>query len=294
MTEDRRLGLLALALTIFCFGTLWTAGKIAVDHVPPLWFTAGRFAIGAAAIGLALAAFGRLRPPPRADLPLVLSIGGLMFGVYSSIFQTALEFVHAGRATLLGYTPTIFVTPAAVLLLGERLSRRRLAGLLAAVAGFLVLFNPLEFDWSDADALRGNAMIVFCVVMWSGVILHIRTHRQASDTLQLVPWFLLVACCVASASALALEGPPDFEVTGTVAGLYLYSGIVASGIGNWGVTTAIRSLPSAVSTVGLLGVPVVALVISILFLGEVLTYSLAVGICLIAGGIALVAFSRDG
>ena len=291
--EQRRLGLLALTLTVFCFGTLWTASKIAIDHVPPLWFTAGRFAIGGVFVASILAACGQLRAPPRADVPIILSVGGLMFGVYSSIFQNALEFVHAGRATILGYTTTIFVTPAAVLFLGERLSRTRLIGLLAAVAGFLALFNPAELDWSDADTLVGNGMILFCVVLWSGVILHLRVHRQASDTLQLVPYFLLTAFVVASVAALSFEGVPDFEMTGTAWALYLYCGIVASGLGNWGVTTAIRNLPSAVSTVGLLGVPVLALVISVLLLEEKLTHSLAAGICLIVGGIAAVTLSKE-
>ena len=293
MTENRRLGLLALALTVFCFGTLWTAGKFAIDHVPPLWFTAGRFAIGGLFIASLLALQGRLCLPARADIPIILSVGGFMFGVYSSIFQSALEFVHAGRATILGYTTAIFVTPAAVVFLGERLSRLRLAGLFAAIAGFMVLFNPLELDWSDRDVLVGNAMVVFCVIMWSGVILHIRVHRQVSDTLQLVPFFLLVACTVATCSALVFEGLPEFEVTETVVWLYLYSGAIASGLGNWGVTTAIRNLPSAVSTVGLLGVPVLALVISVAFLGEVLTWSLTAGIVLITAGITIVTLSKD-
>lgn len=293
MTENRRLGLSALALTVFCFGTLWTAGKFAIDHVPPLWFTAGRFAVGGLFVALLLAAAGRLRLPARADVPIVLSVGGLMFGVYSSVFQSALEHVHAGRATILGYTTAIFVTPVAALFLGERLTPLRLAGLLAAVAGFLILFNPLELDWTDRGVLLGNGMIVFCVILWSGVILHLRVHRQVSDTLQLVPFFLLVACAVAGCAALAFEGLPAFELTETALWLYLYSGIVASGLGNWGVTTAIRNLPSAVSTVGLLGVPVLALVISVLFLGEILTWSLAAGIVLIVAGIAIVTLSRD-
>ena len=291
--ENRRLGLVALAVTIFCFGTLWTAAKVAVDHVSPLWFTAGRFATGAIAISLVAAAFGQFRLPPRADVPIILSVGCLMFGVYSSIFQNALEFVHAGRATILGYTPAIFVTPAAVFLLGEGLSRTRLIGLIAAITGFLTLFNPLELDWSDSKALLGNGLIVFCVLLWSCVILHLRVHRQVSDTLQLVPYYLLTACVVASVFAAIFEGRPSFEMTGTVWSLYLYTGLVCSALGNWAVTTAIRNLPSAVSTVGFLGVPVLALIISITFLGERLTISLGLGILLIIGGITVVTISKD-
>jgi drug/metabolite transporter (DMT)-like permease len=76
--------------------------------------------------------------------------------------------------------------------------------------------------------------------------------------------------------------------------LFLYAGVVGSGIGNWGVTTAILNLPATTSTVGLLGVPVFATVLSVLFLGEALTLPLGAGLILIVGGIAAVTIARDG
>ncbi|MEE2721910.1 MAG: DMT family transporter [Pseudomonadota bacterium] len=293
MGQNRRVGFIALFTTIFCFGTLWTTAKISVDYLPPLWFTAGRFAIGGVFVAIILHLQGRLRLPDKADVPIILSVGGIMLGLYSSIFQNALVFVHAGRATVLGYTTAIFVTPVAVLFLGERLSLQKLLGLLAAIFGFLALFSPTEMDWSDRDVLAGNGLLVLCVLLWSAVILHLRVHRQVSDTLSLVPWYLMVSFTVATVSALIFEGPPNFEVSGTGWVLYLYAGIVCSGVGNWGVTTAILNLPATTSTVGLLGVPVFAMILSVLFLGEALTLSLGIGMILIIGGIAAVTLARE-
>lgn len=291
LSENRRLGFVALVTTIFCYGTLWTAGKIAIDYVPPLWFTAGRFAIGSLFIAAVLWSQGRLKLPGRADLPIVLSVGGVMLGMYSSIFQNALQFVDAGRATILGYTTAIFVTPLAILFLGERLSRLKGIGLAAALSGFLVLFSPAEMDWSNPDVVLGNGLLVLCVALWSAVIMHLRAHRQVSDTLSLVPWYLLVAGLVAMISALIFEGPPVFEVSATGWLLFLYTGIVCSGIGNWGVTTAIMNLPATTSSICLLGVPVFATIVSVLFMGEALTLPLIAGLCLIIGGIAAVTLS---
>ena len=293
MGQNRRVGFIALFTTIFCFGTLWTTAKISVDYLPPLWFTAGRFAIGGVFVAIILHLQGRLRLPDKADVPIILSVGGIMLGLYSSIFQNALVFVHAGRATVLGYTTAIFVTPVAVLFLGERLSLQKLLGLLAAIFGFLALFSPTEMDWSDRDVLAGNGLLVLCVLLWSAVILHLRVHRQVSDTLSLVPWYLMVSFTVATVSALIFEGPPNFEVSGTGWVLYLYAGIVCSGVGNWGVTTAILNLPATTSTVGLLGVPVFSMILSVLFLGEALTLSLGIGMILIIGGIAAVTLARE-
>jgi drug/metabolite transporter (DMT)-like permease len=290
--ENRRLGFAALATTVFCYGTLWSSAKLSLSYVPPLWFTAGRFAIGAAFIVAVLVVQGRFRLPPRQDIPVILSVGGLMLGAYSSIFQSALEYVHAGRASILGYTTTVFVAPVAVLLLGERLKGLRLVGLVASVAGLAALFNPVEFDWSDPVTLKGNAMLILTAMIWSAVILHLRVHRQQADTLQLAPWQLLVAFTVSSISALVLEGVPDFPIGREAAAFFAYGGIVATGLGIWGVTTTFRNLPTAVSTVGLLGVPVIALAVSVAFLGEPLTLSLCIGLVLIVGGIAAVTFAR--
>ena len=230
--ENRRLGFIALVTTIFCYGTLWTAGKVAIDFIPPLWFTAGRFAIGSLFIAAVLSTQGRLKLPDRADLPIIMSVGGVMLGMYSSIFQNALQFVDAGRATILGYTTAIFVTPLAILFLGERLSRLKCLGLTAALSGLLILFSPIDMNWSNPDVVLGNALLVVCVMLWSTVIMHLRVHRQISDTLSLVPWYLLVSGVVAMISALIFEGTPVFEVSRTGWLLFLYTGVVCSGIGN--------------------------------------------------------------
>ncbi|MEC7943816.1 MAG: DMT family transporter [Pseudomonadota bacterium] len=289
---NHALGSVALVTTILCFGTLWTCAKLSLDYLPPLWFTAVRFGIGGLFIATVLWVQGRLAIPDRADIPIILSVGGIMFGVYSSIFQCALEFIHAGRATVLGYTTAIFVTPIAILFLGERLNRVTLLGLVSALVGFLLLFNPGELDWSNKKLVFGNAMLIACVILWSGVIIHLRVHRRVTDTLALVPWYLLVAFIVAATAAIIYEGSPVFEVGITGWAIFLYAGVVCSGIGNWGVTTAIMNLPATTSTIGLLGVPVLALVISVAFLGEILTWSLLFGLVLIIFGIVAVTFSQ--
>ena len=55
-------------------------------------------------------------------------------------------------------------------------------------------------DWTDRNVLIGNGLLVLCVMLWSGVILHLRVHRQVSDTLSLVPWYLVVSGLVAGLS----------------------------------------------------------------------------------------------
>ncbi len=56
----------------------------------------------------------------------------------------------------------------------------------------------------------------------------------------------------------------------------------------WCVASSIRYLGAVPTSVGLLGGPMVAIVTSVLFLGEAFTLTLGGGLVLILGGIALV------
>ena len=286
--ENRKLGFTALITTVFCFGTLWTSAKLSIDYLPPLWFTASRFAIGAAFVALVLALQGRLKFQTAQIYRSSYPSAALCWGFIRRFFN-ALKCMREGQRPLA--IPPQFVTPIAVLFLGERLTRLKIFGLASAMFGFLLLFSPAELDWSDRDVLIGNGLLVVCVLLWSCVILHLRVHRQVTDTLALVPWYLVTSFMVAAVSGLIFEGPPAFEVTKAGWAILLYAGIVGSGIGNWGVTTAIMNLPATTSTIGLLGVPVFAMIISVAFLGETLTWPLLLGLVLIVCGIAAVTLS---
>ena len=60
----------------------------------------------------------------------------------------------------------------------------------------------------------------------------------------------------------------------------------------WSVASSIRYLGAVTSTVGLLGGPVFAITISVLFLDEALTLTLGGGLVLILSGIAMVSLAQ--
>jgi drug/metabolite transporter (DMT)-like permease len=93
--------------------------------------------------------------------------------------------VEAGRAAILAYTTLIWVTPLAVLFLGERLTPLKTIGLLCGLGGVFVLFNPLGFDWSSRSLLVGNGFLIAGALAWALCILHVRAHPFRLSPLQL-------------------------------------------------------------------------------------------------------------
>lgn len=109
---------LLLALVLLG-GSNWPIMKVGITLIPPFWFAVVRLGLGALTLFLLLAALGRLRLPPREDLPVVCSVGLLQMASYLALVNLALESVPAGRSAVLAYTTPFWVAPGAALLLGS-------------------------------------------------------------------------------------------------------------------------------------------------------------------------------
>ena len=287
--EPSRWHLIAAFLAVYLiWGSTYLAIRVAIETIPPLWYATMRIGLGAAILFGVLAAMGQLKWPTRHDLPLVISVAVIMMATYTVLMHLALQYVEAGRAALLGYITPLWVVPAAYLFLGERPSRRRLVGVAIALVGLVVLFNPTSFDWDDGDVVAGNLMLVFCAMCWSVCIIHIRKHQPLRTPFQLAPFQLSLAMVLIGIFALAFDPLPTFPFSLREFAVLGYGGFIGTAIAMLSVTTCLRYLPTTISTVGLLGVPVFALVLSVLFLGETLTPELATGVVLILIGIAFV------
>jgi drug/metabolite transporter (DMT)-like permease len=287
MRTEHRDGMLLLVTAVLGWALTWPVNKVVLMTVPPLWAVALRSSIGTATVFVLSLALGRLALPPRGDLPVLLS-NSLLHMVGFAVFASfGLQLIAAGRSVVLAYTTPLWVTPAARVFLGEPLTARRAVGTLVGLAGLAVLFNPLAFSWTNGQALLGNALILAAAVLWAGSILHTRGHRWRTTPFALLPWQTLLATIVLVAISLAVEGVPAFEWTPGLFALLLYGGVAGTTVPYWALTMATRRLPATTVSLGLLGTPVLSILISTLWLREPLTLSLLAAVALIVGGIGI-------
>jgi drug/metabolite transporter (DMT)-like permease len=284
---SRRAALLLFAVVVMTWGLNWPVTKTMVHSVSPLWTTAIRSAIATVALFVLLLARGQLIAPRRGDVPVILSITLLHMVAFSALVAFGLKLVPVGRSIVLGYTTPLWVAPAAWLLLGEAMTRTRLAGIGLGVAGLAVMFNPLAFDWSDTSALIGNGLILLAALCWAANILYVRTHRWISTPFQLVFWQALLATFILSVLALSIDGVPDIRWSPALAGAFLYGGLCGTALAYWAMAMVNRSLPAVTTSLGLLATPVVGVASSALGLGEPVGASLIVAMAMILGGIAI-------
>lgn len=282
-----------LVLLVLMWGTSFPLIKSALAYMPPLWFAATRMGTGAVFIVLLLWWRGRLRVPTRADGPVLVSVGIGMMTMFPALTHSGLFLVDSGRATLLAYLTPLWVTPAAIVLLGERLTVLKAAGLVLAVGGLLVLFHPADFDWRDGNVVIGNGLLVFGSMVWACTILHVRAHRWSLSPLELAPWQLLIATVLLSGLAALVEPDTGAGWDLSFFALVLYCGPVVSVYTVFGSTTVNRALPAITTALGYIATPVVGYAAGAAMLGERLTLTAILGLGLIVLGLSAVALSES-
>lgn len=284
---SRRDAILLLAAVVFAWGGSWPVNKVILESLPPLWTTAIRSATGTLMLLAICASQGRLTRPRRGDVPVILSIGLLHMVCFSALVSFGLQLVPAGRSIVLGYTTPLWVTPGARILLKEPITVRRALGVAIGLGGLMVMFNPASFDWGDRAALLGNALLLLAALCWAGSILYVRAHRWVSPPFELLFWEALLATSVLVPLALLVEGVPRVAWSAGLVLLLLYGGAFGIALPYWAITLVNRSLPAAVTSLGLLAVPPFGVACAALALGEPVGLSLLGAMALIIGGIAI-------
>jgi drug/metabolite transporter (DMT)-like permease len=277
-----------LPVVVLLWGVNWPAMKVGLRYISPLWLATARVGLGALCLFAFLVLTGKLALPTRRDLPVVVSVAIFQMALFLPLSNFGLRDVAAGRSAVLVYTTPLWVVPGAVVFLGERLTRAKLAGLACGLFGVAILFNPFGLDWSKRDVVVGSFCLMAAAMSWGVALLHIRGHRWHLSALQLTPWQLLLAFVILLPTVLLLEGDAGIEWNKTVVALILYNGPIATAFCFWAATSISRALPAITSSLSFLGVPAAGILLSDLSLGETPDLTLLGGFALILVGVVIV------
>ncbi|MFO1091164.1 MAG: DMT family transporter [Hyphomicrobiales bacterium] len=204
---------------------------------------------------------------PRRDM-LLLTFAGLMFAVDIVCWHAAIALTTVADATLLSNGAPIFVTAAAFVFLGERISRRFAMGLALAIAGSVALVvTRAKGVHGPVDRLAGDLFAVGAAMSYAAYLLILRSLRQRITTRRII-----VHTTAISALAMlpvALFAPGAF-LPGSLAGWATVIALAAiCHAGGQGLLTfALAHLPASYSSTTQLIAAVVAALAAWALLGE--------------------------
>jgi drug/metabolite transporter (DMT)-like permease len=203
------------------FGVMPVFGKLAFESgMDVSTLLAVRFALAAPLLwGLALAR-GRLPRVRRGVVARALALGAVGYAVQSGLYFLALERMDAGVLSLILYSYPALVTGAAILLGREPASRRRLAALVIASGGLVLV---LVGGGAGAFDLAGAALGAGAALAYTAYILVSHGVTAELEPLPLAALIATGAAVTLTATAL-LTG--SFS-TGFSGGGWLWVGLAA-------------------------------------------------------------------
>jgi drug/metabolite transporter (DMT)-like permease len=283
----RRKAFILLLLLMAGWGMTWTVNKSLLNYLPPVWAVVARLAPGCLIYWLICVAAKRVTIPVKADLPVIFSMGVLHMVGFSALVSIGLQYLPAGRSVVLAYTTPLWVFPLAWFFLKESMTFKKAAGMTLGMSGLLLIMQPASMDWHDPHIVLGHGLILLGAVCWALSIVYGRAHQWVTPLFELVPWQLLFAALLQTTLALIFEGVPPVQWSWHMIFLMAYGGAISTALAYWAMNTISRDLPASVTSMGLLGVPVVALLFSSWILDEPLDIYVLGSLVLIVLGIAL-------
>lgn len=277
----------ALAVLV---AVVWGVNFVVIDEglagVPPLLLVAIRFVL----VALPLVFFV---PRPTSGWRTVVAIGGFMsLGQFSLLYLAMHLGMPAGLASLVLQAQVVFTLVIARLALGERSTRRQVAGALVGTAGLALV----------AVAHGARAPVVpLLVTVGAGLswaIGNVVSRRaRVTSGLSLVVWSALVVPVPAFALSLGLDGP--HRVVDTLAHLpaaailsTLYTVFGASLLGYVVWNSLLARYPAGAVVPYVLLVPPVGILAAWLVQGETPSTLEVVGGAVMLAGVAAATITR--
>lgn len=276
----RHVGVQAAVAAAVLFGAGTPFAKLLLGEVSP-WLLAGFLYTGS---GLGLTAWRLIRRAPRVRIPRreILPLAGAVFfgGLIAPVLLMAgLANMPASGASLLLNAEAVFTAVLAWVVFRENVDRRIALGMLAIVAGAVVLSVPSGADFGSPWPALAIAAACLC---WG-----LDNNLTRKVALNDATWLAAVKGAVAGPVNLVLA----FLLGATLPGVWVVAGAMVVGLFAYGVSLALfivgmRHIGTARAGAYFSVAPFFGAVIAVL-LGEPVTWPLVIAAALMAAGVWL-------
>jgi drug/metabolite transporter (DMT)-like permease len=265
-------------------GTAAAITRYLVGGADPILLAILRWGIGFLCL-LPCALLLGVRWPQRSDWPAVALLGICFFGVFFILYNIAVSYTTAARASLALATLPLHTMVVGAILGVERLTARKITGVGIAVLGVAAALAA-GLAQSPPEAWRGELIMtgaVFCMAFYNVLS---RPLMQRSS-----PLGFLTVGMGAGAAVLVLAGIVkgsfaalgQFTTAQWIAGIYLGIGGGALAFILWVMALA-RATPTRVANTMTVN-PIAATLLAALLIGEPITPNLLIGLVAVFAGI---------
>ena len=280
-TELLWLGVLGLL-----WGMPYALTKISLTTIPPITLVAGRVSLAAVALWLFVLFRRSAMPHWRSFVSVIFLQGMIACVIPYTLIAYGQKSVDSGLAAILNSATPVFVCLVSVVWTRhERLTPMRWLGVGIGLGG-VVMITGVSALLGFGKTLPGQFAIIAATfssalsAIYGRRFMDIAPEITAAGTLTAAALALLPLC-------FTLETPLNTAPSATSLAALAVNGLAATALGFTLYFRLIRTLGSmGVASVGYLK-PAFGILIAITFMGEVLTWPMAVGLMAILAGVAI-------
>lgn len=281
---------LILLITII-WGYAWVFMKASLAFMGPFTFSAFRFGTGAATMFLVVWVL-KVGKPPREMWKHLIVVGLLQTTVVFLLVMYGMQFVGAGKSSVLLYSMPLWSSFFAVKLLGETITKAKVIGLGIGMVGLLTILGWDIFMVQDPAVIFGELLIVISAVSWAASNVYYRLKLEDMSKLQVSAYQMLFGTIGIFIAAVFAEWGEPIHLTGESIFYILFTGVLASALCFTVWFMILSMIDMVTATLSTLLVPVFGLFLGWWMLGETLTTGIMIGSGLIITGIVVAQVSK--
>ena len=268
------------------FGSNTVAVKFSFSGLGVFTTAAIRFSISSIAIYIWARATGQSLMLKKGQFGQVLILAAL-FAVQLSMFYFGLSKSNASRGALItNLLPFWILFLAHFFIPGDRITRRRLFGILLGFGGVAFMFA--EKKGVPADFRTGDLVILSATVIWSCSIIYLKRIISAFSAFQITLYSMVFSVPVFLLEALWWDAPMVSKLDLKIIGAVLYQSLITATFGfvTWNMLLQKYGAVALHSFIFIM--PIAGVALGGLVLGEPITSKLLIALALIVAGILVV------
>ena len=286
MPRSRLIPILEAVFAVVIWGGTFIATKIALQEASPATIVWLRFAMGVVILGAAVLLRRQFALPERGDIAYLALLGFIGVTFHQWLQATGLQTAQATTTAWIAASTPVFIAILGWLILHERFGPARVAGIVLAALGVLIVVSKGRFGAlaSGKEGTIGDFLIFISAINWAVYTVLSRRELGRHPAARMMFYVMLFGWLFTTVWIFGF-GPGVRELAGLSSRAWiaiLMLGIFGSGLAYIAYYDALQALPASQLGAFLNIEPLVTTMLAAAMIGEAIT-----GITLLGGAAIL-------
>ena len=284
--NNRKKAIVYTVLAGFLWGTSFPSIKIGLQYMTPFTFVFLRFLIASLTM-LSVMLVTKNLNFNFSNKRLILFLG-VINGVAYLLQYVGMVYTLAFASSLFVNLSVVWVALLSPVALKERLGGKKVAGVVISFVGVVLMTTNLDFGSLGTFDIIGNLLVISAGILWAVFIIYNKPLvGETNNLISSMTWILIFTMIpLLPITTFSMENV--FALSGNAWLIILYTAIMCWVVPYYFWLKGLEHISPVTSAVVLLTEIIVAVVISTIFLGEILTMITGIGAAFIIIAILLV------